>query len=164
MFEIVDGRSEGHKAPHHTMIISYKKLFKLLIDRNLYINDLAELAHISPATLSKMKKDGANISSNVLVKICLALDCAMDDITEFVPKRNEGKNMYEIVDEKDLKRFAVITFEDTIFWDSDDVLECQRIFKTWEGEMKGIYDYERSMYLDEADIIDLVSCQIHSED
>lgn len=77
--------------PHYTMIISYKKLFKLLIDRNIYINDLAELAHISPTTLSKMKKDGANISSNVLVKICLALDCTIDDITELVPRGNEGK-------------------------------------------------------------------------
>ena len=65
---------------------------------------------------------------------------------------------------EDLKRFAVITFEDTIFCDSDDVLICQRIFKMWEGKMKGIYDYERNMYLDEADIIDLVGCQIHSKD
>ena len=74
--------------------------------------------------------------------------------------------MLEEVDEKDLKRFAVITYEDTIFWDSDDVLECQEIFKTWDDEksFKGIYDYERCMYLDEADIIDLVGCQIHSED
>ena len=115
--------------PYYTMIISYKKLFKLMIDRNIYEKQLAHNAQISPATLSKMKKDGANISSNVLVKICLALDCTMDDITQLVPKGNEGKNMYEIVDEKDLKRFAVITFEDTIFWDSDDVLECQEIFK-----------------------------------
>ena len=81
-----------------------------------------------------------------------------------VHRMTKEKKMYEIVDEKDLKRFAVITFEDTIFWDSDDVLECQRIFKTWEGEMKGIYDYERCMYLDEVDIIDLVGCQLHSED
>ena len=79
-------------------------------------------------------------------------------------RMTKEKKMYEIVDEKDLKRFAVITFEDIIFWDSDDVLECQEIFKMWEGEMKGIYDYERSMYLDETDIIDLVGCQIHSED
>ena len=71
------------------MIISYKKLFKLLIDRNLYINDLAEAAHISPATLSKMKKDGANISSDVLTKICLALGCSMNDITELKPKKSE---------------------------------------------------------------------------
>ena len=69
--------------------------------------------------------------------------------------------MYEIVDEKDLKRFAIITYEDTIFWDSDDVLECQEIFKIWDGEksFKGIYDYERYMYLDEVDIIDLVGVQ-----
>ena len=72
------------------MIISYKKLFKLLIDRNMYINDLAELAHISPATLSKMKKDGATITSDVLTKICLALDCTMNDITELIPKESEG--------------------------------------------------------------------------
>ena len=85
-------------------------------------------------------------------------------------KYNEYLNYAEMQKEtleigiEDLKRFAVITFEDTIFWDSDDVLECQRIFKIWEGTMKGIYDYERNMYLDEADIIDLVGCQIHSED
>ena len=74
----------------HTMIISYKKLFKLLIDRNLYINDLAELAHISPATLSKMKKDGATITSDVLTKICLALGVTYNDITELIPKESEG--------------------------------------------------------------------------
>ena len=134
------------------MIISYKKLFKLLIDKGIKVKELARSADISPATLSKMKKDGATITSDVLTKICLALGVTYNDITEL------------IVDKKDLKRFAVITFEDTIFWDSDDVLECQRIFKTWEGEMKGIYDYERCMYLDEVDIIDLVGCQIHSED
>ena len=80
--------------------------------------------------------------------------------------KKERIAMLEIVNEKDLKRFAVITYEDLIFWDSDDVLECQEIFKTWDGtkSFKGIYDYERSMYLDEADIIDLVGCQIHSED
>lgn len=80
--------------------------------------------------------------------------------------KTERIAMLEIVDEKEVKRFAVITYEDIIFWDSDDVLECQRIFKTWDGakSFKGIYDYERCMYLDEADIIDLVGCQIHSED
>ena len=77
--EIPRGNPRGY-----TMIISYKKLFKLLIDRNLYINDLAELAHISPATLSKMKKDGATITSDVLTKICSALGCSMNDITELI--------------------------------------------------------------------------------
>ena len=74
--------------------------------------------------------------------------------------------MYETVNVKDLKRFAVITHEDTIFWDSNDVLECQTIYQDLGRgyAFKGIYDYERCMYLDEADIIDLVGCQIHSED
>ena len=64
------------------MSASYKKLFKLLIDREMKSKDLAAKAGISPATLAKMKKDGAIVSSDVLVKICTALDCTMDDIIE----------------------------------------------------------------------------------
>ena len=67
------------------MAASYKKLFKILIDREMKSKDLAEKAGISPATLAKMKKDGATISSDVLVKICTALNCTMDDIVEIVP-------------------------------------------------------------------------------
>ena len=66
------------------MAASYKKLFKLLIDREMKSKDLATKAGISPATLAKMKKDGATISSDVLVKICTALDCKLDDIVEIV--------------------------------------------------------------------------------
>lgn len=69
----------------------------------------------------------------------------------------------EIVNEKDLCRFAVITWEDTIFWDSNDVLECQRVFLSWKEFMKGIYDYEKSRYLDEADIIDLTGVTLHCD-
>ena len=67
------------------MAASYKKLFKILIDREMKSKDLAEKAGISPATLAKMKKDGATISSDVLVKICTALECTLDDIVEIVP-------------------------------------------------------------------------------
>lgn len=68
------------------MAASYKKLFKMLIDREMKSKDLAVKAGISPATLAKMKKDGATVSSDVLVKICTALDCKLDDIVEIVPK------------------------------------------------------------------------------
>ena len=68
------------------MAASYKKLFKMLIDREMKSKDLAAKAGISPATLAKMKKDGATISSDVLVKICVALECTMDDIVEIVDK------------------------------------------------------------------------------
>ena len=70
------------------MAASYKKLFKMLIDREMKSKDLAAKAGVSPATLAKMKKDGATISSDVLVKICTALDCKLDDIVEIVPDTN----------------------------------------------------------------------------
>ena len=67
------------------MAASYKKLFKMLIDREMKSKDLAAKAGVSQATLAKMKKDGATISSDVLVKICTALECTMDDIVDIIP-------------------------------------------------------------------------------
>ena len=69
------------------MAASYKKLFKLLIDREMKKKDLAEAAGISIATITKMGMDGAVVSSDVLVKICTALNCTMDDIVEIVPDK-----------------------------------------------------------------------------
>ena len=66
------------------MAASYKKLFKLLIDRNMKKKELAELAGVSVATITKMGKDGTSVNSDVLVKICTALKCTMDDIVEIV--------------------------------------------------------------------------------
>ena len=67
------------------MAASYKPLFKLLIDRNMKKKELAEKAGLSLATITKLGKDGATISSDVLVKICTALDCRIEDIMEIVP-------------------------------------------------------------------------------
>ena len=69
------------------MAASYKKLFKLLIDREMKKKDLAEAAGISIATITKMGKDGAVVSSDILVRICTALNCTMDDIMEIVPEK-----------------------------------------------------------------------------
>ena len=66
------------------MAVSYKKLFKLLIDRDMKKKDLAELAGVSSATITKMGKEGASVNTDVLVKICKALDCQLDDIVEIV--------------------------------------------------------------------------------
>ena len=73
------------------MAASYKRLFKLLIDRDMKKKELAEKAGISIATVTKMGKDGAIVSSDVLVKICTALGCTVDDIMEIVP--NEIKTV-----------------------------------------------------------------------
>jgi len=69
------------------MAASYKKLFKMLIDREMKSKDLVALAKASPATITKMKKDGALVSSEALVKICTVLGCTMDDIVEIVPEK-----------------------------------------------------------------------------
>ena len=69
------------------MAESYKKLFKILIDRDMKKKELAKKAGISIATITKMGKDGAVVSSDVLVKICSALGCIMDDIVEIIPEK-----------------------------------------------------------------------------
>ena len=71
------------------MAASYKKLFKLMIDREMKSKELAAKAGISSATLAKMRKDGATVSSDVLVKICTALNCTMDEIVEIVQEKRE---------------------------------------------------------------------------
>lgn len=67
------------------MAASYKKLWKLLIDRDLKKKDLQELAGISNYTVSKLNR-GDNVTTDVLGKICKALNCNVDDIMEFVEK------------------------------------------------------------------------------
>lgn len=67
------------------MAASYKKLWKLLIDRDLKKKDLQNLAGISNYTVSKLNR-GENITTDILGKICKALDCRVDDIMEFVDK------------------------------------------------------------------------------
>lgn len=65
------------------MSASYKKLWKLLIDRDLKKKDLQELACISNYTVSKLNR-GDNVTTDVLGKICKALNCNVDDIMEFI--------------------------------------------------------------------------------
>ena len=68
------------------MAVSYKKLWKLLIDKDIKKKDLSEKADISPATITKMGK-GGHVTTEVLVKICAALDCKVEDIMEVVPDK-----------------------------------------------------------------------------
>lgn len=66
------------------MAVSYKKLWKLLIDKDIKKKDLCANAGVSPATITKMGKNG-HVTTEVLVKICTTLDCTIDDIMEIVP-------------------------------------------------------------------------------
>jgi DNA-binding Xre family transcriptional regulator len=70
------------------MRLTYKKLWKLLIDKNMKKRDLQELAGISAASVSKLSK-GLNVNTDILVKICKALSCDISDIMEIDPSEQE---------------------------------------------------------------------------
>lgn len=68
----------------HALKVSYKPLWKLLIDLGVKKKDLSARAGVSPASLTKMGKNG-HVTTEVLMKICIALDCQIGDVMEFVP-------------------------------------------------------------------------------
>lgn len=72
------------------MVISYKKLWKLLIDRDMKKKDLAEAAHISTYTVNKLNH-GENVTTDTLINICKVLDCTFDDIMELIPDEQSDK-------------------------------------------------------------------------
>ena len=69
------------------MIVSYKKLWKLLIDRDMKKKDLQEAAGLSPASVAKLSKN-ENVSMDVLIKVCTALNVDIGDIMEMIPDNN----------------------------------------------------------------------------
>ena len=66
------------------MGVSYKKLFKLMIDSDMKKKDLKEMASIGNSTMTKLAKD-ENVTMDVMAKICNALNCTMDEIVEVLP-------------------------------------------------------------------------------
>ena len=67
------------------MGVSYKKLFKMLIDKDLKKTEFAKLAGISPNTLAKLSKNEF-VSMEIMVRICKFLDCSMDDVMDILPE------------------------------------------------------------------------------
>jgi DNA-binding Xre family transcriptional regulator len=63
------------------MSISYNRLWKLLIDKDMKKKDLMSLAEISTSTLAKLGKN-QQVSMNVIVRICKALDCNIGDVMD----------------------------------------------------------------------------------
>ncbi len=70
------------------MAVSYKRLWHLLLDKNMTKLDLAKTAGVSRYALTKMGKD-EDVTTDVLTKICDALDCKVEDIVEFIPGQKE---------------------------------------------------------------------------
>ena len=67
--------------------ISYKKLWKMLIDRDMKKKDLQAAAGISSASVTKLAKN-ENVNTEVLQKVCAALNCDIGDIMEMIPQSN----------------------------------------------------------------------------
>ena len=67
------------------MEVSYKKIWKLLIDKDMKKKDLLATAGISWASVTKLSK-GETVSMEVLMKICKALDCNIGDIMDLIPE------------------------------------------------------------------------------
>ena len=66
------------------MSVSYKKLWKLLIDKDMKKKDLQESTGLSPSSIAKLSKN-ENVSMDVLMKVCSALEVDFGDIMELVP-------------------------------------------------------------------------------
>lgn len=65
------------------IIISYNKLWKMLIDRDLNKSNLREMSGIATGTMSKLSK-GEAVGLEIIAKICLALKCNIEDVVEFI--------------------------------------------------------------------------------
>lgn len=71
------------------MKASYKKLWKLLVDKDMRKADLHKASGLSSSTMTKLRK-GEDVSMEALRKICIALDCNIGDIVEFVSDTTES--------------------------------------------------------------------------
>ena len=74
------------------MSVSYKKLWKLLIDKDMLKKDLRTMTGVSTTTMSRLSKD-ENVSTEILSKISAALNCDVGDIMEFVPDRKDKQEV-----------------------------------------------------------------------
>ena len=73
----------GTKRSNYLMRMSYNRLWKLLIDKNMKKSDLRKIAGVSSSSLAKLSK-GENVTTDVILKICDVLDCNVQDIMEDV--------------------------------------------------------------------------------
>lgn len=69
------------------MLISYKKLWKLLIDKDMKKKDLQKIAGISSASITKLGKN-ENVNTEIIEKICIALKCDVSDIMEICDEKS----------------------------------------------------------------------------
>lgn len=70
------------------MAVSYKKLWHLLIDRDMKKKDLESLAGVNHYTMRKLSRN-ENVTTDIIGRICVALDCKVEDIMDFIQEIDE---------------------------------------------------------------------------
>ncbi len=75
-------------------MITYKKLWKQLIDKDIKKTELSEMAGISMTSIAKLGRN-ENVNTEILNKICRALQCDVTDIMEYMPDGNNNKEVQE---------------------------------------------------------------------
>ena len=85
---MIKGETNVGSERKRKMKISYKRLWKLLIDRDMMKKDLAEKSGVSAASIAKLGRN-ENVNTDILLKICVALECEICDILEIVPDEAE---------------------------------------------------------------------------
>ena len=76
------------------MGVSYKKLWKLIIDQDTTNVEVRKATGISPATFTKLKKNEI-VSLDVLIKLCMVLDCEIGDVVEVIKEQPIGKEVLQ---------------------------------------------------------------------
>ena len=71
------------------MAVSYKRLFKMLIDKDMKKKDLEARANVSHYTMGKLNR-GENVNVDIVARICTALGCEPNDIMEIIPDQQPG--------------------------------------------------------------------------
>lgn len=70
------------------MAVSYKKLWHLLLDRDMKKKDLESLAGVNHYTMRKLSRN-ENVTTDIIGRICVALDCKVEDIMDFIQENDE---------------------------------------------------------------------------
>ena len=71
------------------MAVSYKKLWKMMTEKNMSKTELTHLAGISTNAMAKLGRN-EDVRVNILEKLCTSLDCKLDDIVEFIPETKDN--------------------------------------------------------------------------
>ena len=79
------------------MAVSYKKLFKMLIDRDMKKKDFRELTGISSNTVTKLANN-ENVTMEVIEKICIHMGCTVDEIVDIIPDEQVDENREKTVE------------------------------------------------------------------